>query len=105
MMALSFIWGQKAYRVPYAWKKLVAYILICVALYGIHSAFGLLGLNEWFSRAFGALLFFIFAWFIGLVERKELQKLPYVGRFFGTSPLPPREKAPSVPQGGDGAAA
>ena len=88
MMVISFVWGQKSYRVPYAWKKLVAYILICVFLYGIHTAFGLIGLNEWFNRAFGALLFFIFAWFIGLVERKELQRLPYVGKLFG--PLSPQ---------------
>ncbi|RYZ44515.1 MAG: polysaccharide biosynthesis protein, partial [Chitinophagaceae bacterium] len=83
MMVVSYIWGQKSYRVPYAWKKLVAYIVICVLLYGIHSVFGLIGLNAWFNGAFGALLFFIFAWFIGLVERKELQRLPYVGKYFG----------------------
>jgi O-antigen/teichoic acid export membrane protein len=88
MMVTSFIWGQKSYRVPYAWKKLVAYILICVMLYGIHSAFGLLHLNAWFNRAFGAVLFFIFAWFIGLVERKELQRLPYIGKLFGASSPP-----------------
>lgn len=86
MMVVSYRWGQKAYRVPYAKKKLLAYILLSVLLYGIHAAFELLGLNEWFNRAFGALLFFIFAWFIGLVERKELQRLPVVGRFFKASP-------------------
>jgi hypothetical protein len=61
-------------------------------LYGIHSAFSLIGLNAWFNGAFGAVLFFIFAWFIGLVERKELQRLPYVGKYFGSPP----------PQGGNG---
>ncbi|HEV7333937.1 MAG TPA: oligosaccharide flippase family protein [Flavisolibacter sp.] len=89
MMVISFIWGQKNYRVPYAWKKLVAYIVICVMLYGIHSAFRWMGLNDWFNRAFGAVLFFIFAWFIGLVERKELQRLPYVGKYFGAASPPP----------------
>ncbi|HZH37484.1 MAG TPA: oligosaccharide flippase family protein, partial [Flavisolibacter sp.] len=88
MMVISFIWGQKQYRVPYAWKKLVAYIVICVIIYGVHAAFSLIGLNEWFNRAFGAMLFFVFAWFIGLVERKELQRLPYLGRFFGTTDTP-----------------
>lgn len=90
MMVISFKWGQKAYRVPYAWKKLTAYILICVMLYGLHSAFSLLDLNEWINRGFGAVLFFIFAWFIGRVERKELQRLPVVGRYFGTPG--PKEK-------------
>ncbi len=82
MMVISFVWGQKNYRVPYAWKKLVAYILICIILYGIHAAFGLLGWNEWLNRALGAALFFIFAWFIVNVERKEFQRMPYIGRFF-----------------------
>ncbi len=82
MMVISFIQGQKAYRVPYAWKKLVAYIVICVILYSLHQAFAVLHFNEWINRAFAALLFFIFAWFIGTVERKELQRMPVIGRFF-----------------------
>ena len=32
MMVISFIWGQKEYHVPYAWKKLLAYIIIIVLL-------------------------------------------------------------------------
>jgi O-antigen/teichoic acid export membrane protein len=86
MMVVSFIWGQKAYRVPYAWKKLVAYMVIAVALYGIYSLFQLAGLSIWINRIAAVLLFSVFAWFIGLVERKELQRLPYVGRFFGARP-------------------
>src|ERR1700749_1895235 len=30
MMVVSFIWGQKEYHIPYAWKKLCAYIIIVV---------------------------------------------------------------------------
>ena len=33
MMVLSFIWGKKRTRIPYAWKKLCAYIAIVVLLY------------------------------------------------------------------------
>ena len=82
MMVVSFVWGQKAYRVPYAWRKLVAYIVICVMLYGIYWLVGLLHLNAWTNRVFALGLFFLFTWFIVTVERKEFQRLPYVGRFF-----------------------
>lgn len=82
MMVISYVWGQKVYRVPYAWKKLVAYIIITVMLYGFHSAFELLDFPEWVNWIFGAGLFYIFAWFIVNVERKEFQRMPYVGKFF-----------------------
>jgi O-antigen/teichoic acid export membrane protein len=38
MMLISFIWGQKEYRIPYAWKKLSAYILIVVLIYFVHHS-------------------------------------------------------------------
>ncbi len=82
MMVISFIWGQKAYRVPYPWKKLVAYIVICVILYGLHSAFSLIGLGAWGDHLFALLLIASFGWFIVNVERKEFQKMPYIGKYF-----------------------
>lgn len=82
MMVISYRWGQKVYRVPYAWKKLAAYVVISVLLYGVHSAFELLRFNEWINGIFGAGLLFVFTWFIITVERKEFQRMPYVGRFF-----------------------
>ena len=82
MMVVSYRWGQKHYRVPYPTKKLTAYVVICVALYGIYKAFQLLALNPWIDRGFAALLLFVFAWFIVNVERKELVKLPVVGKYF-----------------------
>src|SRR5205085_4916125 len=38
MMVISFAWGQKEYRVPYAWKKLLAYMTMFAILYFIHLA-------------------------------------------------------------------
>ncbi len=85
MMVVSYIWGQKAYRVPYAWRKLVAYIVICVLLFGLHSAFELMDLNVWVNHAFALVLTGVFALLIVTVERREFQKLPYVGRYFGST--------------------
>ena len=87
MMVVSYRWGQKVYRVPYPTKKLIAYFLISVGLYGLQSAFNRIGLPHWANWAFGALLLALFAAFIGTVERKELAKLPVVGRFFAREPV------------------
>lgn len=82
MMVVSFVWGQKVYRVPYAWKKLVAYLVICLLLYGLYSLFRLLHLAQWINYGFAAVLLFVWTWFIGLVEQKELSRLPVIGRFY-----------------------
>ncbi|MGZ3858173.1 MAG: oligosaccharide flippase family protein [Flavisolibacter sp.] len=82
MMAVSFVWGQKNYPVPYAWKKLVAYIVICVALYGVHLLFQHFNLGPWANRGFGLVLIGLFGLLIMNVERSEFQKMPYIGRFF-----------------------
>ncbi|MDB5196710.1 MAG: oligosaccharide flippase family protein [Flaviaesturariibacter sp.] len=82
MMAVSYVWGQKYYRVPYPTKKLVAYMLICIALYGIYSAFQMLDLNIWINRAFAVALFSLFGFLILTVERKEFAKMPVIGKYF-----------------------
>ncbi|RYY94331.1 MAG: polysaccharide biosynthesis protein, partial [Chitinophagaceae bacterium] len=88
MMVVSYRWGQKAYRVPYATKKLIAYFIITLALYGLQCAFNLIGLPNWAGWIFGALLLALFGAFLVTVERKEFAKLPVVGRFFRVSAGP-----------------
>jgi O-antigen/teichoic acid export membrane protein len=82
MMVLSFVWGQKEYRIPYAWKKLVAYIVIVVLLFFIHKGISNLWHNTFFGLTVAATLVFIYIWFIGLVEKKELPQLPLIGKYF-----------------------
>ena len=81
MMVISYVWGQKEYRVPYAWKKLVAYIVIVVLLYFIHLFFAKLGFTTWTNRAFAIFLTISFVIFILNVERKEFQRLPFIGKY------------------------
>lgn len=81
MMVVSYRWGQKAYPVPYATKKLIAYFVIVLLLFGLHSAFELLGLSVWLNHLAGLLLLALFGWFILNVERKEFARLPVVGRW------------------------
>ncbi len=83
MMIMSYRMGQKHYPIPYARKKLTAYIVLVILLYFIH-----LGLTRimpgklWFSVVTGLLLFGFFAWFTGRIEAKELARLPIIGRYF-----------------------
>jgi O-antigen/teichoic acid export membrane protein len=86
MMVISYSLGQKHYRIPYAWKKLLAYIVICILLFGVHQAFLLLDLNVWINRGFGLVLIGLFALLILNVEKKEFQRLPYIGKFFSPKP-------------------
>ncbi len=81
MMLAGYMLGQKNYPVPYAWKKILAYIVICLMLFGLHQAFLLLEMNRWANRGVAAGLIGLFAVLILNVERKEFAKLPVLGRF------------------------
>ena len=82
MMIASFVWGQKEYRIPYAWKKLVAYMVIVVLLFLIHKGLTALWANPIFSLLFATIFTGLYVWFIGTVEKKELPQLPVVGKYF-----------------------
>ena len=81
MMVMSFLWGQKYYYIPYAWKKLLAYMVIVVLLFFLHT-----GINRLFSSFIlnigsGLILLSAFLLFILKIERKEFQKLPVIGKY------------------------
>jgi O-antigen/teichoic acid export membrane protein len=83
MMVCSYKLGQKHYPIPYAVKKLVAYIVLVVLIYMVH-----LGLVRWvsptlwFSVSSGLLLLAFFAWFVTRIEAREMGKLPVIGKYF-----------------------
>ena len=81
MMIVSYIWGQKEYRIPYATKKLVAYMVIVVTLFFIHKGAIWLYQPQWFSLVIATLFLAMFTRFILLVEKKEFQKFPVVGKY------------------------
>jgi O-antigen/teichoic acid export membrane protein len=82
MMVLSYVWGQKQYPVPYATKKLVAYMVIAVALYGIFELFKNFGFDIWVQRGIALILLCLYGLLVLNLERKEFQRLPYIGKFF-----------------------
>ena len=82
MMILSYLWGQKEYRIPYAWKKLSAYIVIAVLIYFIHT--GITHFWNGFIVSFtsGLVLLLLYILFVSKIEAKEFAKLPIVGKYF-----------------------
>lgn len=85
MMVISYIWGQKEYRIPYAWKKLLAYIVISVLLFGFHKLLINFISSEIFYYATATIILGAFSLFILKIERKEFQKLPIIGKYLETN--------------------
>jgi O-antigen/teichoic acid export membrane protein len=82
MMVMSYTWGQKEYRIPYAWKKLVAYMAIVVLLFFIHKGITNFFTSEYASLAIACVLTGFYLWFVGTIEKKELPQLPVIGKYF-----------------------
>ncbi len=81
MMVVSYAWGQKNYYVPYAWKKLLAFIVIVLLLFFLHSGITALWPNTVFSLAVATLLIGSYGWFILQVEKKEFKQFPVIGKY------------------------
>lgn len=80
MMVVSYIWGQKVYRIPYATKKLCAYMIIVAIMYLVHHSITKLWPNNYFSLGLATVFTLGYLVFILRIERKEFSKLPVVGK-------------------------
>jgi O-antigen/teichoic acid export membrane protein len=86
MMVISYVWGQKIYPVPYATKKLVAYMVIVLLLYFVDLGLTRIWSNLAYRLAVGTVLLGGFAAFILRVERREFRRLPVIGKYLGGRP-------------------
>jgi O-antigen/teichoic acid export membrane protein len=75
MMVVSYQWGQRVYPVPYATKKLIAYFVIALMVYGINLLLHLVSNNQPFNYLFATILLFAFLFFVAQIEKKELQSI------------------------------
>lgn len=82
MMIMSYLWGQKEYRIPYAWKKLLAYMVIAVIIYFIHLGITFVWSGFVINFSTASILLLLYILFISKIEAKELAKLPVVGKYF-----------------------
>jgi O-antigen/teichoic acid export membrane protein len=82
MMITSYVLGQKYYPVPYAKKKMIAYLVLVSLLFGIHRGLIYCWDNRWFNFGAATVLMLFFTWFVFQVEKKELVKIPFLARFY-----------------------
>jgi O-antigen/teichoic acid export membrane protein len=75
MMVTSYYLGQKYFPVPYAWKKLTAYVVISFLLFLIHQLFRAYSPNIWLTYACGLIEMIGFMVFVARVEKKEVEKI------------------------------
>ena len=75
MMVVSYFWGQSVYPVPYATKKLIAYFIIALLVYGINLLLHLVSTNQPFNYLFASILLFAFIVFVVRIEKKDLQSI------------------------------
>jgi O-antigen/teichoic acid export membrane protein len=83
MMVWSYRLGQIHYPVPYAWKKMTAYVTICVLMYLIHHGFRSVSPGIWWTHGMATILLAGFVTLVVRVERRELAKIPLLSRFLG----------------------
>jgi O-antigen/teichoic acid export membrane protein len=81
MMVISYVLGQKHYRIPYAWKKLLAYLVITVLIFLLHRWVSGLVQIPVINFILGLVLMGLYCLFILKIEKKEFQKMPGIGRF------------------------
>jgi len=81
MMIASYFYGQKYYPVPYAKKKLIAYLVIVSLIYTLHRGLLMISQNWFFNIGTATILLALFILFIAKVERREFERLPIVGKY------------------------
>lgn len=75
MMVVSYKWGQRVYYIPYATKKLIAYFVISLLLFGVNNLVHLVSNNQPFNYLFATILLVLFIVFVARIEKKELQSI------------------------------
>ena len=81
MMITSYVYGQKYYPVPYAKKKLISYLVIVSLIYLLHRGLLMISHNWLFNVGSATILLGLFVVFITKIERKEFQRLPFLGKY------------------------
>lgn len=75
MMIASYYMGQKYYPVPYATKKLMAYLGVVLLMYGLQKSVLYFAPYLWLGILIGIIMIGLFAWLVTWGEAKELAKI------------------------------
>lgn len=81
MMVLSYILGQRHYPIPYATKKLLAYLVIVALLFFVHRGITYFFSNTYFDLTLATVMLLGYLAFLAKIEKKELAGLPVIGKY------------------------
>lgn len=82
MVVSSYLLGQKYYPVPYDIKRILFYLAIMLAVYGVHVGLGYLIPNVTMHLLSGLILMAIYTYLIVFkLERSTFAQLPLVGKW------------------------
>ena len=81
MMVLCYWWGQREYRVPYATRKLLVYMVMVVLLFLFQRLLIHVWSYPWVNYFSGVMILAGFVLFLLRIEKAEFQKLPLVGKY------------------------
>ena len=81
MMIISYLWGQKVYRVPYSTKKLIGYFCIMLLFYFVNLGICSFTPLVWAHMISGTVFLLLYLRFIFGVEKKELARMPVIGKW------------------------
>ena len=84
MMVSSYKLGQKHYPIPYAVKKLTAFMTLSVLIYLLHMFLTKVIFPDilWFSITIATVFLFFYLRFVLAIEAKELSKIPALRLFY-----------------------
>ncbi len=80
MMIVSYLLGQKYFPVPYNRKKIIAYLVTMLLLFFTEKLVMAMTDKLFIRLATASLLMYGFVRLIAFVEKKELKKMPFVGK-------------------------
>lgn len=75
MMLVSYYLGQKFYPVPYATKKIIAYLVVVLLMYGIQKTILYFVPQLWLGIFTGFIFIGLFSWLVIWAEEKEIKKI------------------------------
>jgi O-antigen/teichoic acid export membrane protein len=81
MMVISYLWGQKVYKVPYATKKLLSYFGLMMLFYFVDLGLCSFTPSVPIHLAIGTAVLLLYLRFIFGVEKKELVRMPIIGKY------------------------
>ncbi len=81
MMIISYKMGQKYYKIPYSTKKLLAYLFVMFTLFFTQKLVMHLTDKVFVRLVSASVLMYLFIKLVLLVEKKELIKMPIIGKY------------------------